>query len=47
MLSFSGNESREREHAMSLKGGVVDAEEIRLGGIGLRFLIDGPRAGRA
>ena len=45
MLPFSGNESREREYAMSLKGGVVDAEEILLGGIGLRFLIDGPTSG--
>jgi quercetin dioxygenase-like cupin family protein len=45
MLPFSGNESREREYTMSLKGGVVDVEEIRLGGIGLRFLIDGPTSG--
>ena len=45
MLPFSGNESREREYAMSLKGGVVDVEEIRLGGIGLRFLVDGPTSG--
>ena len=30
---------------MSLKDGVVDVEEIRLGGIVLRFLIDGPTSG--
>ncbi len=30
---------------MSVKGGLVEVEEIRLGGIGLRFLIDGPTNG--
>ena len=30
---------------MSLKGGVVEVEEIRLGGIVLRFLIDGTVSG--
>src|SRR5215469_17261027 len=30
---------------MSVKDGVVDVEEIRLGGIVLRFLIDGPSTG--
>jgi len=30
---------------MSVTGGVVEAEEIRLGGIVLRFLIDGPTSG--
>ena len=32
---------------MSMKDVVVEAEEIRLGGIGLRFFIDGPASGSA
>jgi quercetin dioxygenase-like cupin family protein len=39
------NESRQKARAMSMKNGVVEVEEIRLGGIGLRFLVDGPTSG--
>src|ERR1700761_5361361 len=45
MLWYSGNKFRQRVRAMSVRSGVVDVEEIRLGGIGLRFLIDGPSSG--
>jgi quercetin dioxygenase-like cupin family protein len=45
LLSYSGTESKEKVHVVKMKSGVADVEEIRLGGIGLRFLIDGPSSG--